>query len=48
MNVTPLYNPQNFNRREGDIFDGRVARALLAIPEEIDVDVELPGSQPIP
>jgi len=40
---TALFNPQNFNRRETDIFDGRTALALLAIPEEIDVDVALDG-----
>ena len=38
---TPLFNPQNFNRRETDIYDGGTALALLAIPEEIEVDVAL-------
>jgi FkbM family methyltransferase len=38
---TPLFNPQNFNRRETDIFDGGSALALLAIPEETEVDVAL-------
>jgi FkbM family methyltransferase len=38
---TALFNPQNFNRRDTDIFAGRTARALLAIPEEIDVDIAL-------
>ena len=38
---TALFNPENFNRRETDIFDGGTALALLAIPEEIDVDVAL-------
>ena len=37
----PLFNPQNFNRRDDDIFGGRVALALLAIPEEVDVDAGL-------
>jgi hypothetical protein len=36
-----LLNPQNFNRRETDIFNGATALALLAIPEEIEVDVAL-------
>jgi len=36
-----LFNPANFNRREDDIFGGQVALALLAIPEEIDVDIDL-------
>jgi hypothetical protein len=38
---TALFNPQNFNRREADIFTGARATALLAIPEEIDVDIAL-------
>jgi precorrin-6B methylase 2 len=40
---TALFNVQNFNRRYADIFAGRSALALLAIPEEIDVDVALDG-----
>jgi hypothetical protein len=38
---TALFNPQNFNRRETDIYGGAKALALLAIPEEIDVDIAL-------
>jgi hypothetical protein len=38
---TALFNPANFNRRDTDIFSGRTALALLAIPEEIDVDMAL-------
>ena len=38
---TALFNRQNFNRREADIYDGAKALALLAIPEEIDVDIAL-------
>ena len=38
---TKLFNPHNFNRRDTDIFADRSALALLAIPEEIDVDVAL-------
>jgi hypothetical protein len=30
------FNPQNFNRRETDIFAGRAALAVLAMPEEAD------------
>ncbi len=45
---TPLFNPKNFNRRETDIFAGRAARALLAVPEEIDVDVALEGCIELP
>jgi hypothetical protein len=38
-----LFNPANFYCRERDIFSGASALALLAIPEEIDVDVALDG-----
>ncbi len=34
---TPMFSPSNFNRREDDIFDGRSALALVALPEEIDL-----------
>ncbi|HEX8011819.1 MAG TPA: hypothetical protein VF814_12940, partial [Casimicrobiaceae bacterium] len=40
---TALFNPQNFNRRAEDIFAGGTASALLAIPEEVDVDIGLEG-----
>jgi len=40
---TPWFNPQNFNRRVDDIHGGRVALALLAIPEEGDVSVAQSG-----
>jgi hypothetical protein len=36
-----LFNQANFNRREDDLFAGRTALALLAIPEEIGVSVAL-------
>jgi hypothetical protein len=39
--ATPLYNPDNFNRREADIFSGQIAWSVLAIPEEIEVDLAL-------
>jgi hypothetical protein len=38
---TPLFNPDNFNRREEDIFSGQSSIALVAIPEELDVDIDL-------
>jgi tetratricopeptide (TPR) repeat protein len=38
---TALFNVANFNRRDSDIFAGHKALALLAIPEEIDVDIAL-------
>jgi hypothetical protein len=31
-----LFNPQNFNRREQDIFADETAFALVALPEESD------------
>jgi len=40
---TRLFNPQNFNRREEDIFAGGKASALLAIPEEIEIQIALDG-----
>ena len=40
---TPLFNPANFNNHGADVFDGRMAYAILAIPEEIEVDVALDG-----
>ena len=39
----PMFNPANFNRRDDDIFSGRSASALLAIPEEAAVDLPLAG-----
>jgi hypothetical protein len=36
---TAYFNPGNFNRRDNDIFSGRTAQALLALPEEGDGDV---------
>lgn len=44
---TPLFNRTNFNQRETDIFSGRTALAVLAIPEEIDLDVKLDGCVPL-
>jgi precorrin-6B methylase 2 len=40
---TALFNPQNFNRRDADIFSGHTELALLAIPEEIEIDISLDG-----
>jgi len=34
--TTPYFNPENFNRRDADIFRGGVAHAVLAIPEEVE------------
>ena len=38
-----LFNPDNFNQRTNDIFDGRVSIALLAYPEESEVRLTLDG-----
>jgi tetratricopeptide (TPR) repeat protein len=40
---TPLFSPENFNRREEDAFCGRIGTALLCIPEEVDIDVRAYG-----
>src|SRR5207253_7886743 len=37
-----LFNSDNFNRRNDNIFGDRSELALLAIPEEVDVEMELP------
>jgi hypothetical protein len=37
--ATPLFNPDNFHRIREDIFAGREIVALLAIPEEVHVDL---------
>ena len=39
----PWFNPRNFNCRDDDIFAGRVALVMLALPEERDVDVAQSG-----
>jgi hypothetical protein len=36
---TTYFNPENFNRREADVFAARQALAVLAIPEEANVVV---------
>jgi hypothetical protein len=41
--ATPLFDARNYNRRTDDIFGGRMALALLAIPEESAQDVALDG-----
>jgi tetratricopeptide (TPR) repeat protein len=35
----PLFNPDNFNRREENVFSGQSSWALLAIPEETGVEI---------
>ena len=40
---TAWFNPGNFNRRDNDVFAGRVALALVAIPEESEVSVAQNG-----
>jgi hypothetical protein len=40
---TPLFNPSNFNRRDRDVFPDEAALALLAVPEEIEMDIVLDG-----
>jgi len=38
-----LFSPNNFNRREDDIFSGQTALALVAVPEEMGVDMTQDG-----
>jgi tetratricopeptide (TPR) repeat protein len=43
--TTPYFNPENFNRRDADIFRGGVAHAVLAIPEEVEAPTGLDGCE---
>jgi tetratricopeptide (TPR) repeat protein len=36
---TPLFNGENFNRRRENVFGNQAARAMFAIPEELDIEV---------
>jgi tetratricopeptide (TPR) repeat protein len=38
---TPLFRSDNFNRSTKDMFHGKTALALLAVPEETEIDVSL-------
>ena len=38
---TPMFNPANFNGRSEDIFGGRVALALVAVPEESGIEIAI-------
>ena len=40
---TPLFNPENYNRRSDNIFPDEFALGVLSIPEEIDMDISLDG-----
>ena len=40
---SPLYDPDNFNRRTENIFGDQLAHAVLAIPEETPVEAVLVG-----
>jgi hypothetical protein len=40
----PYFNPGNFYQRDSDIFDGKRALGLLAIPEEVEVAIAPEGS----
>jgi hypothetical protein len=44
---SPLFNSQNFNNRDKDIFSGRTAIALIALPEERAADVSLESCRKI-
>jgi hypothetical protein len=38
---TPLFNAQNYNQRSDDIFSGQAMQAVVLVPEEIEMDVDL-------
>jgi precorrin-6B methylase 2 len=40
----PYFAKDNYNRRSDDIFGGATALALLCVPEEIEMDVEVVGT----
>ena len=40
---TPCFSPDNFNGRTDDIFKGGTAWALLAVPEEVAIEIDFPG-----
>ena len=40
---TPLFNPDNFNRRTENVFGNRCALSLIAIGEEIEFDMKAAG-----
>jgi tetratricopeptide (TPR) repeat protein len=40
---TPLFNPDNYYRRNLDVFAGKTVVAMVAIPEETDTPVALTG-----
>ena len=44
---TRLFNPDNFNLRDRDIFSGRTALAVLAVPEEIELGIPLDACREI-
>ncbi|MBU6485016.1 MAG: tetratricopeptide repeat protein [Betaproteobacteria bacterium] len=44
---TPLFNPDNFNLRDRDIFSDRTALAVLAVPEEIELGIALDACREI-
>jgi tetratricopeptide (TPR) repeat protein len=42
---SPLFNTGNFNRRDVDVFEGRKALALLAVPAELIHEVDTDGCE---
>lgn len=45
--TVPLFNPANFFQTSENKFDGASDIAVLAVPEEVQVDVDLPHCRPI-
>jgi tetratricopeptide (TPR) repeat protein len=42
--TTPLFNPENFNGCELDVFGGKTRSALLAVPEELELSYRMTQS----
>jgi len=45
---TRFFSPENYNRQNDDIFNGRTAHAVLSVPEEIEMDITIEGCASIP
>jgi hypothetical protein len=45
--AAPLFNPENFNGRDADVFAGRECVALLAVPAESARDIAIEGCEKI-
>jgi hypothetical protein len=44
---SPLFDPDNYNRRTENIFPNGRAQGLLGVPEEVEIDVAIEGCKPV-